>query len=144
MRASGKWIPSQIITDFLIIFFVIYVKFCLVNLFLFPLSCGWGLSMMHTALYILWPVTHVFIGIEDQVGWARHVVLPFSFTHIIHSAICFVWVVWDVPIFLFTHHWCSYNTSQITLLLLSLSENKLQLLFWPADQIVLQPYMNLS
>ena len=82
----------QNVPDLFSIIFV-YVKFCILRLFLFPLSSGWGLSVVHTTLYIFWPITHIFIGVEYQVGWTRHVVLSFPFTHVVHCAVRLVWVV---------------------------------------------------
>lgn len=106
-----QWQVVYINVPDLFLFLFVYVKFCILILFLFPLSSGWGLSMVHTSLYIFWPITHIFIGVEYEVGWTRHMVLPFPFTHVVHCAVCLVWVVWNVSIFLFTNHWISCNMS---------------------------------
>ena len=65
---------------------------------------GGCLSVMGASFYIFWPITDVFVVVEDQVLWAGHVMFPFSFAHVVHGAISFVRVVRYVAVLFFTDY----------------------------------------
>lgn len=59
---------------------------------------SWGLRVLVAALDILRPIADVLVRVEDQVGWAGHVVFAFSFAHEIVGTITLVRMVADVAI----------------------------------------------
>lgn len=65
---------------------------------------------MGASFDVFWPITDVFIVVEDQVLWTGHVVLPLSFTHVVHGAVCLVRVVGDVAVFFFAYYFVSCKT----------------------------------
>lgn len=74
------------------------------NFYIKSLSSSWRLSVMSATFYILWPITNVLVRVENEIWRTRHVMLPFSFTHVVHGAIRFVFVVGNMSIFFFTCH----------------------------------------
>lgn len=54
--------------------------------------------MLLAAFDIFGPIADVLIGIEDQIGRARHVVLAFSFAHEVVGTVALVWMIADVAI----------------------------------------------
>lgn len=67
-------------------------------------SSGGCLSMMSASFYIFWPITHIFVVVENQILRAGHVMFSFSLTHVVHSAVSFVGVVGYVAVFFFADH----------------------------------------
>lgn len=65
--------------------------------------------MLRATFNVFGPVADVFVGVEDEIGRAGHVVFPFSFAHVVHSAVGFVWVVGDVAVFFFAGHGGSWK-----------------------------------
>lgn len=60
--------------------------------------------MLSATLHVLGPVTHVLVGVEDEVGGARHVVLTLALAHVVHGAVRLVRVVRDVAVLLLACH----------------------------------------
>lgn len=60
--------------------------------------------MLSATLHVLGPVTHVLVGVEDEVGGARHVVLTLALAHVVHGAVRLVRVVRDVAVLLLARH----------------------------------------
>lgn len=54
--------------------------------------------MLMAALDILRPIADVLVRVEDQVGWAGHVVFAFSFAHEVVGTVALVRMVADVAI----------------------------------------------
>lgn len=64
---------------------------------------GWRcLSVLLATFYIFRPVTNIFGGIEDEICWTWHMMLPLSFAHVIMSTVSFVWMIAYVTFFLIT------------------------------------------
>ncbi|CAB0011790.1 unnamed protein product, partial [Nesidiocoris tenuis] len=70
------------------------------------LTAGWrrGLRMLRASFNVFRPVAHVFVGVEDEVGRAGHVVFPFAFAHVVHGAVRLIRVVRDVAVLFLAGH----------------------------------------
>lgn len=73
------------------------------NIFLYFTLIGWScLSVLLTAFDIFGPVANILRRIENKVCWTWHMVFPFSFTHIVLSAVSLIWVIANVTFFFIT------------------------------------------
>lgn len=57
--------------------------------------------MMLASFDIFGPIANILGGVEYQIGWTWHVMLPFTFAHVVMCAVVLVGVVADVSIFFF-------------------------------------------
>lgn len=83
-------------------FFILQVSF--IFLLRFSLLNGWRLRVLQTTLDILRPITNIFIGIEDQIHRAGHVMFALALTHIVHRAIILIRMIRYMIVFLVTKH----------------------------------------
>lgn len=67
------------------------------------------LRVLQTTLDILWPVAYVFVGVEDQINRAGHVMLALTFAHIVHRTVVLVSVIRYMIVLLVTHNFVRYK-----------------------------------
>lgn len=90
--------------------------------------------MLQTTLDILRPIANVFIGIEDQIYRAGHVMFALALAHIVHRAIILIRMIRYMIVFLVTNRLISceiyfkikkisYNYFDLLFLFLSLLHN---------------------
>lgn len=60
--------------------------------------------MLQTALDILRPVAYIFVGVEDQINGAGHVMLALAFAHVVHRAVILVGVIRYVIVLLIARY----------------------------------------
>lgn len=64
--------------------------------------------MLKTSFNVLRPIANILVWIKNKVHWTRHVVLSFTFAHVVHSAIVFIGVIRNVIVLLFAGNFVGY------------------------------------